>query len=463
MVSIRFVPFVVPPKSNKGTKKSHPYKGGERRSTRKSVPPASEEQVSQVQETQVRESQPDQIPTTSANSNVSNQPSEQQHESSRPSTSAASPPMEVQVPMPSAVAMAMQPQVSRQEFIELRDNLASIKNSMSAFFSSFSPTNSNPNAQGGNMPQVSGSHIPVLVSNTEAPNASSSQSTSSSTVDQVVQRAVNQHVQVLTQGVNIGKDPSDKPSNQVDRKVSNKMAQDIWENKYVDFLELLDKKQDTYQPLQLVVNESGEQQWVPIKSTKEIATIGQWSRAFDIYLSVYSRKYPEQTHNLLTYSAKVKDLAYNNGDYVRYDREFRISRARYNTPWETPDLELWYQCSQAGLKSQIDKVTNMIKQQDHSFRPSNTSNSSDNSEISPIQSNRPKLKHPTGACFTYHNKGRCGRSNCRFSHACYAPGCNKEHPAYSCPILTKDFSSPLPTVRPTEGTTKSKSSNSNKD
>ena len=73
-------------------------------------------------------------------------------------------------------------------------------------------------------------------------------------------------------------------------------------------MDLLDKKQNTYQPLQLVVNESGEQQWVPIKSTKEIATIEQWSRAFDVFLSVYSRKYPEQTHNLLTYSSKVKDL-----------------------------------------------------------------------------------------------------------------------------------------------------------
>ena len=78
-------------------------------------------------------------------------------------------------------------------------------------------------------------------------------------VDQVLRQAVSQHVQAVIQDVVVGKDNT-KPSLQIDRKVPLKLMHDIWENKYVDFLELLDEKENLM-PLQLVINESGEQQW----------------------------------------------------------------------------------------------------------------------------------------------------------------------------------------------------------
>ena len=444
----------MPPKSSKNKSRAHPYEGGDRRSARQAELATSREDAVQVSEQQV--SHPDNngpnLPSTSTGIT---------HSQTSATTSTCE-----QVPMPptSSCVNSGEPHVSRQEFQELRDNVASIKSIMSSFFSTFNPNSQGSDTQNpstGANSSVQGSQIPVLISGPGSDSPINRFARGVDAVDQVVQQAVSQHVQSITQDVVIGKPLPETPSMQIDRKVSPKLMLDIWENKYVEFLDLIDKKDDTYQPLQLVINDAGEQQWVPIKANRQITNIGQWSRAFDIYLAVYTRKYPEQIHNLLAYATKVKDLAYSNGDYIRYDREFRISRARYNVPWETPNLELWYQCSQSGFQAQLDKVVNLVKNQDQSFLATNNT-SSDNTNNNISQSNKPKLRHPTGACFNFHNKGKCPRANCRFSHACYAPGCNQEHPAYSCPLLTKPDNNTLSKASGGAGASKSSSSNSDK-
>ena len=436
----------MPPKSNKGKSRPHPYKGN-RKSARQAE--LAEQVQVQATETQVRHEESGQEPTPSTSSGVTH----------GDGTSGTTSQEVINIPGPAAAQTQVsgEPPVSRQEFQELRDNLASIKDFMSSFFANSSQnTNQSPTQQVPQSTSVTGSHIPVLITPPHNAQQLARPVMANQAVDQVVQQAVSQHVQAVTHDLVVGSPSFDKPSLQIDRKVSTKIMNEIWENKYVELIDLLDKKEDTAMPLNLVINESGEQHWVPVRSTKEISSIGQWSRAFDIYLCIYSRKYPEQTHNLLAYASKVKDLAYDNGDYVRYDREFRISRARYNIPWETPDLELWYKCSQAGLKSQLEKVTNLVKNQDQSFRSNNNTNDTTS------QNNKPKLKHPTGACFNYHNKGRCSRANCRFSHRCYASGCNQEHPASTCPIINKSDSTTLPQASAGNSSNRPTASNTNK-
>ena len=131
-------------------------------------------------------------------------------------------------------------------------------------------------------------------------------------------------------------------THQVDYQVSTKMMQDIWNNVFIDFSLLLDLKSEGPQGFvweQCAVGEAPR--LVPARSKKQISNITQWSQAWDIYMSVYSRRYPEQTHNLVTYSSKVKDLAAKGGDFLKYDTGFRKARARFMSPWEIPDLELW--------------------------------------------------------------------------------------------------------------------------
>lgn len=447
--------LVVPPKPKRGRPKSHPYQPAPRRSTRQIILATREE----------RDGGPAPPPDN---------PPPPQEERAEPIPSTSQVTVQVQgfqepTPGPSGVTNH-QTGVSRQEFQELQAGVSSIREMMTSFFSSFNPLATPqvpaPRAEPPTSNDVLNANpIPVVVSQPlssirgdprlsppEQPRNVNDQ------VDQVVRLAASQHIQSVVQGPEPGKPRGEKPSHQLDGKVKQTLIQEIWEDKYVDLNMLLDKKVDPLRPLKLVVDESGEHQYVPVNNTKEISTIGVWSRAFDIYMSLYSRKFPDQTHNLLTYSNKIKDLAFENGDFIKYDREFRMTRSKYCLPWEIPDMELWGQCSLYGIRNQIHKINNALKlNNDKPFLGSATSGGANN--------NKDRLKHPKGYCFTYHNKGRCGRSSCNFLHTCYAPGCNQEHPATTCPKLRKQaqpVSSTFNKSVPSGSGGKKPSSNSNK-
>ena len=129
---------------------------------------------------------------------------------------------------------------------------------------------------------------------------------------------------------------------------------------------------------------------------------------------------------------KLKKWLKRQGDYLKYDEEFRKRRARYGTPWETPDLELLVECNQAGLQDQVIKILNSLNKTANSFLAPQPQTTSNTQNITKPDTSKFR-QHPSGACYTFHNQGRCGRANCRFSHICYNPGCGQEHAVYSCP------------------------------
>ena len=244
----------------------------------------------------------------------------------------------------------------------------------------------------------------------------------------LLSQALSAHVQNVSGDRIVGKGAI---SYQLDRHISQQVMQDIWEDKYVDLELLIDKKDD---PTSQVVLKSvqtynlGELiQIVKPKPPKGINNIDQWSHAFNIYTSMYTRKYHLETHNLLTYAAKVRELASKGGDYIRYDEEFRRSRSRYGTPWEIPDLQLWVDCNQAGLQTQVVNIINSLNKTNSIKLPVQLPQNNDSDTPS-------GFKHPNGACYTFHNKGRCGRSDCKFSHICYNKGCGKEHSVFTCSL-----------------------------
>ena len=249
----------------------------------------------------------------------------------------------------------------------------------------------------------------------------------------------------------------------IDQKVPQSVIQDIWEEKYIDLESLLDKPDlEQANSNSILPGKPGEPvTWGPNKSKNKIYSLPQWATAFEIFVAVYTRRFPEQAPNLMTYTAKVKSLANAKGDFIAYDKGFRLSRARHRTPWETPDLELWLDCAQAGLRTELSRLTGASKNNNQPFRANSTSGSSSS------QSN--KLQHPAGTCFIFHNRGgRCNRSNCKFPHACYFPGCAGAHSIYSCPKfkasggassgkqnVAKPSTSSSPGARPTANSGKS--------
>ena len=255
--------------------------------------------------------------------------------------------------------------------------------------------------------------------------------------DMVVQSAVDKH---LTSIVNPGESYSkQKVSYQVDRRIPEKTLQLIWEDQYVDLTTMIPKEIDPEAPLQLIQGKPGEPAtWAPVKPDKTISSISQWSDLFDIYVAAYSRKHPEQTPNLLTHKFNVIQLNSEGADYLYYDIEFRKAHSKFGLPWENPDMQLWVKAANKGIQRSLALAIGS-NHDNSSFRNNVGQSSSSKSTGQPFRPSKGsgsgagnKLRHPSGYCFHFHNK-RCGKSNCRFLHQCWMPGCGEKHSVYKCP------------------------------
>ena len=491
----------MPPKSapKSGKKRPQPYSTGKRQSARQVTRALSEETSgNQLQQGEGEQSR-QQV-------NLINIPDTQNSTPRSVTHDRASPPVVQQQPMPSSIPqpstsssvepqpstsrgqdpgliisdtlLQVTPSVSRNEFNQLKDSMSAMRSMMSDFMNKFT---SNPGqASQQNIPQQVNQPTHAFQRPTSVPVDTSiivQQPVSANNSDQnlsnlvsvpvntdqaaasIVNQALSAHMQAVSGDKVTGKSSGEK-SRQLDRKISQSLMQDIWEDNYIDLELLLDKKDDPTIPMMLKpvqTDNFGEVlQVVKPKPPKGITNIEQWSYAFDIFVSMYTRKYVNETHNLLTYSNKIKELASKGGDFLRYDEEFRKSRSRYGTPWEQPDLELWVECNQAGLTNQVVNIINSLTKSSQFNLPFQVPPPNQTFQVTPpdqtfrappITSDTtatPKSRHPNGACYTFHNKGRCGRVACKFSHLCYNPGCGQSHSVFTCPKspgsgLTSDY------------------------
>ena len=271
------------------------------------------------------------------------------------------------------------------------------------------------------------------------PGVSFAVPSTSQVIDDVVHSAVNNHLSSI---VNPGECfAKTKVSYQVDRRIPEKTLQLIWEDQYVDLATMIPKEVDPETPLQLIHGKPGEPAtWAPVKSDKIISSISQWSDLFDIYVAAYSRKHPSQTPNLLTHKFNVIQLNSEGSDFLFYDIEFRKARAKFGIPWENPDMQLWVKAANKGIQRSLAMAIG-------SSNVPNIQSTSGSQNIPNKSNNQPfrqgkgsnsgagnKLRHPSGYCFHFHNK-RCGKTNCRFLHQCWMPGCGEKHSVYKCPKL----------------------------
>ena len=378
--------------------------------------------------------------------------------------------------------------VSRLEFQTLQASMNSMRELFTSFMNNMSPSDTSTNSSQANNSQITEPVVttqqpitsqPVSVVNNDInirppniPNHSSD----------VVNQAIAAHISSIV-GPQIPGNQSESVSYQLDRKVTDSIMQDIWDEKYIDFNCLLEKSDDTEQGLIIKYSQPGEPlTLVPPKGKSQIGSVKQWGQAFDVFHSVYSRRYPHQTHNLLTYAATVKDLAAQGGDYLRYDQEFRRARSRYGIPWEVPENIMWTSCAQTGLKNHVNQVLAGLvaaspkptfsdilptpqptQPNPHSFLASipsqvtTTTSTTTQPTKQPLLPNPPnprknkdpithddsKITHPNGFCYHFHNKGKCDRDGCPYIHACWVPGCGKQHSVYVCPDLARHFNVPI--------------------
>jgi hypothetical protein len=194
----------------------------------------------------------------------------------------------------------------------------------------------------------------------------------------------------------------------IDMNVSEKTKTKIWANEYIDLSLLLNKKKDQTN-YQLCMSsdtlDNGHQAITlePKHKLKAITSIDSWVTAFQIFVGVYTQKYPTDAHSLMKYSDIIRDLALRGFNWHFYDENFRFMRQSKPCafPWGAIHWELW-------IRSQ----------------PMRNSTHSNQKE----RDNKDRINVPNGYCYKFHRGIYC--VGCRFKHAC--PKCDKNHAFIKC-------------------------------
>ena len=218
-----------------------------------------------------------------------------------------------------------------------------------------------------------------------------------------------------------------EPGRPIDLKVTDKQKQKIWGDQFIELATLLDPQVHSETEFTIVSKPGEPLHFGQSKNLKSINNLGQWCTAFEIFISVYCQKTPTAISPLLTYMNTIKTLAHRDGDYLLYDREFRMMKETNNIPWDLVHNGLWLECRDV-RKNSRNSYKNKNNNTNDSFRSKNS------------QGKQNQTKHPFGYCFRYHTYGKCGRASCMFNHSCYE--CKDEkHPIFKCPKQTNKGSS----------------------
>ncbi|XP_078363440.1 uncharacterized protein LOC144647516 [Oculina patagonica] len=217
-------------------------------------------------------------------------------------------------------------------------------------------------------------------------------------------------------------------------RVPEKIQNKIWANEYVDLGNLCVSIPGDPKYNFTVKTSSTSQQPVvslePVQQTKRIATIDHWTSAFQIFVAIYTIRFPECAPALMKYSATVRDLAAKNAHWRYYDENFRYLRQKSLFPWDEMQWELWLQAHHMNRSS---------------FQTTSPSNST-----------RPaKQSFPRGYCWKFHQGDTC--FGCNFKHECFK--CGATHPAFRCRV-TKDSKSSAAPSRPVRANTSTNTNSS---
>ena len=213
-----------------------------------------------------------------------------------------------------------------------------------------------------------------------------------------------------------------------DEALSDKIKQSIWDDKYVDFLSLIDKDDPSFSMnLDPTLGLKGIS-FEPKEKSK--ISLTDWKKAFNIYQSCYLKKFANTQHTatqlhevsqqLLAYDTTILDMASKNYDWRFYDKQFRKNREFNHCLFNQRDISLYN-----------DSINRSNHHEHPPLLPAQNRNSWFRS--SPQKKRYPDdLYVPPGYCFAFHKpRSQCrNASNCSYRHSCFL--CNAQHPASTC-------------------------------
>ena len=196
----------------------------------------------------------------------------------------------------------------------------------------------------------------------------------------------------------------------IDMSVSDRLKRKIWAHEYVDFGLLADNKKDHdsfHLCLSTDMASSNDQPLItlePKSKSKHINSIEMWVTAYQIFVGVYTQRYPVEAPFLMKYSEIIRDLAARGYNWRYYDENFRYLRQKdpkaYS--WGAVHWELWIRSQPS--RNNYSQIKRFEGESKSGFRV------------------------PKGYCWKYHKGLKC--VGCNFKHSC--PLCQKTHQMINC-------------------------------
>lgn len=198
----------------------------------------------------------------------------------------------------------------------------------------------------------------------------------------------------------------------IDAQVSAKLKAKIWNNEFVDFCMMLGSHSSDTRYHLSVSSKTGSLaptlSLEPTQRTTPISSIEVWTSAFQVFVGVYTGKYPMEAPALMKYGEVVRDLAARGGDWRFYDTQFRHLRQTNASemPWGSTHWELWI------------RAQNFSNSRSHKIQPT----------FNNLTPSAAVFFVPRGFCRKFHRGTAC--QGCNFKHQCFK--CGIVHPAIRC-------------------------------
>ena len=143
-----------------------------------------------------------------------------------------------------------------------------------------------------------------------------------------------------------------------------------------------------------------------------ITDIDHWTTAFTAYMSVFTKKFPQRSQELLQYLTLIRYAArvHKGLGWAVYDHKFRQKASNNKSlVWSAIDNQLWLT---------IFTVAPSVLQEEYPLFKKGPFSSVSTGAVS------------RGTCHSFNRNGYCSRDNCRFKHAC--AHCSGPHPESKC-------------------------------
>ena len=119
--------------------------------------------------------------------------------------------------------------------------------------------------------------------------------------------------------------------------------------------------------VQMHIKKSQSDTVTSLKSSpqRQVNNILSWSRAFQLYASIYCIKFPSESSAMFQYMTIVQTHAKKGQNWLLYDKKFRSLRAKQHIPWEKLHIEthLYSSLSTKNSKDQSQNKSNTFPKQ----------------------------------------------------------------------------------------------------